>query len=358
MAKKKDNNYYVYVHRKKTNGDVFYVGEGKGKRAWVTSSRSDLWNRVVNKYGYYVEVLSKDIQEWYAFELEKELICKYGRIDNKTGILVNMSDGGDGQSGVIFSEDRKRKVSERQIGEQNPSYSTEIFKYYNIFTNEYLECTQYSFEEITGCYHHLARKLNSKGWCDPDKLTDEYKDAVLNNYKGKYSKTASTTKHVFVNIKTLEELSLTLSEFKLLTHKDGSKLIGKPSKVKSLYGYTSKQIIDRIGIVSATNTNKNISEWSITNINTLETVKGTKEYINANYKVDVSMFSKSTKCLLGWKLTGTDVPLTSQHYKFNFISKTGDKFFGTRTEFKDKYGFKCHHLFYSAKQVKGWTLVK
>lgn len=88
--------YYVYLHRKKTTGEVFYVGKGKNKRAWDRHGRSDLWKKTATKCGWDVEILQDNLQEWYAFELETGLIALYGRLDLGDGSLVNLSDGGEG----------------------------------------------------------------------------------------------------------------------------------------------------------------------------------------------------------------------------------------------------------------------
>ena len=52
-----------------------------------------------------------------ACSIEKELIKKYGRICDKSGILTNISIGGDIASlGVIFSEEHRNKISESNKG--------------------------------------------------------------------------------------------------------------------------------------------------------------------------------------------------------------------------------------------------
>ena len=74
-------DFYVYVHKKKSSGEVFYVGKGSGKRAWSSFGRNELWKRTANKYGWYVEIVENNLQDWYAFELERDLISFYGRRD-------------------------------------------------------------------------------------------------------------------------------------------------------------------------------------------------------------------------------------------------------------------------------------
>jgi hypothetical protein len=95
------NDFYVYLHRKATNGEVFYVGKGKGKRCKDASGRSAYWRRIVNKYGLTIEFAKKNISEAEAFELEEFLIEFFGRADLGKGKLINLTNGGDGNSGRV-----------------------------------------------------------------------------------------------------------------------------------------------------------------------------------------------------------------------------------------------------------------
>ena len=106
-------SYLVYLHRRATDGKVFYVGKGDIKRANRTTTRSDYWNRIVAKYGFFVEIHLDGIQEWYAFELEKELIAYYGREN-----LCNMTDGGEGVSGSTPSDETRAKLSKSLTGKK------------------------------------------------------------------------------------------------------------------------------------------------------------------------------------------------------------------------------------------------
>lgn len=103
---KKSKDFYVYLHRRKTDGKVFYVGKGTRYRAYSDLRRSDYWKRIVAKYGYTVEFYATGLQEWYAFELEKELIAYYGREN-----LCNLTDGGEGSSGWIPNNERIASMS-------------------------------------------------------------------------------------------------------------------------------------------------------------------------------------------------------------------------------------------------------
>ena len=52
--------FYVYLH-KKPNGQIFYVGKGKGYRATQKSNRNAYWKRVVDKYGYNVTIFKDNM---------------------------------------------------------------------------------------------------------------------------------------------------------------------------------------------------------------------------------------------------------------------------------------------------------
>ena len=105
------SDYYVYVHYKKSCGTPFYVGKGKGFRCTSKHGRNPFWKRIVAKHGLIVKVVQSGIQEWYALELEKELIALHGRRQDGTGVLVNMTEGGEGVSGHIMSVESKSKIS-------------------------------------------------------------------------------------------------------------------------------------------------------------------------------------------------------------------------------------------------------
>ena len=104
----------LYAHRKQTDGSIFYVGIGTEKRPYTSKSRNDYWHNTVNKYGYYVDVLSKELSIEDALELEEFVICELGRKDLGNGNLVNLNNGGKGNLQV--SDLTKKKMSESAKG--------------------------------------------------------------------------------------------------------------------------------------------------------------------------------------------------------------------------------------------------
>lgn len=98
---KSDNRFCVYIHIRPDTGAVFYVGIGLKHRPYKTTGRNKLWNNIFNKNkgNVTVEILINN-QSWQSScQMEKALIKFYGRKDKHTGILCNLTDGGDGACG-------------------------------------------------------------------------------------------------------------------------------------------------------------------------------------------------------------------------------------------------------------------
>jgi hypothetical protein len=92
----------VYVHKRKSDNKVFYVGIGLNeKRAYDFRRRNAVWKGYAAKHPFYVEIIAKDLSWEDACKLEVQLVTQYGRKDTKTGHLLNQTDGGNGSIGVI-----------------------------------------------------------------------------------------------------------------------------------------------------------------------------------------------------------------------------------------------------------------
>jgi len=112
--------FYVYEHRRKDSGMVFYVGKGCGRRAVVSDRRSAHWKSVVAKSGgFEVCHLVTGVDEELSLLAEIEAIDKYRRIGVR---LVNKTDGGEGTSGFcyVMQDEHKRKIAAARIGKPRP----------------------------------------------------------------------------------------------------------------------------------------------------------------------------------------------------------------------------------------------
>ena len=90
----KPEGYYVYLHRRATDGSVFYVGKGSCQRAWdVRRGYNAYWYGTAVKYGIIVEICQDGMSEDEAFLLEMWLIAKMRHIGER---ISNLSCGGEG----------------------------------------------------------------------------------------------------------------------------------------------------------------------------------------------------------------------------------------------------------------------
>lgn len=105
--------FYTYCHTRNDTNKIFYIGKGKDSRAFHLHQRNKLWHNIVNKHGFQAEILSYWKTEKEAFDHEKLLILCFKDMGYK---LSNMSDGGEGSTGLIHTEESKRKISQKLLG--------------------------------------------------------------------------------------------------------------------------------------------------------------------------------------------------------------------------------------------------
>jgi hypothetical protein len=108
------DNFYVYMYLRANNsehgaaGTPYYVGKGRGNRAY--SKNRKITRRPTDPSRIVFVAIGLTEQE--AFQEETRLIKQHGRIDLGTGCLRNRTDGGEGQSGRLVTEEERKRKSE------------------------------------------------------------------------------------------------------------------------------------------------------------------------------------------------------------------------------------------------------
>ena len=108
-----NNFFYVYEHWRLDRDECFYVGKGKGNRAYNTQNRNCHHKAIVaklNRIGsaFEIKMVATGLQEQEAFNLERKRILFWKNV----GVdLVNLTDGGEGLSGHNFSIEHREKLS-------------------------------------------------------------------------------------------------------------------------------------------------------------------------------------------------------------------------------------------------------
>ena len=105
--------FYVYAFLREDR-TPYYIGKGAGNRAWKKRRRNSPpadSSRII--------ILFENLTETEAFSEEIRLIQFYGRKDNGTGILRNLTDGGEGSSGYKHTQESLDKMSEAMTGKKH-----------------------------------------------------------------------------------------------------------------------------------------------------------------------------------------------------------------------------------------------
>lgn len=102
--------YYTYAYLREDR-TPYYIGKGEGNRAYSsrhTCSVPKDKNRII--------FLKKNLTEEDAFKHETYLISVLGRKNLGTGILRNLTNGGEGVSGMRHTEESKEKIGRASKG--------------------------------------------------------------------------------------------------------------------------------------------------------------------------------------------------------------------------------------------------
>lgn len=129
---------YVYVYRDPRptkNNQPVYVGKGTGDRDLSHWSRGS-HNKPFQDFIAHLKVrglvapcerVFETEVEAEAFAKEIELIALYGRRNTGTGTLFNLTDGGEGASGAIRSEEEKAHLRVESLDKwQRPEYRAKV----------------------------------------------------------------------------------------------------------------------------------------------------------------------------------------------------------------------------------------
>jgi hypothetical protein len=137
----KRGEYYVYVYldpRKpgkyvygeyKFLHEPIYVGKGKRKRAYHYEKHNPFLKNKLLKFGKPIVIILGKFLESVSLSKERSLIALIGRLDLGKGPLCNLTNGGEGHSGLIHKEETKVKISKSMKGiVRSEEYRTKMSK--------------------------------------------------------------------------------------------------------------------------------------------------------------------------------------------------------------------------------------
>lgn len=153
----KNSTHYVYIHKTLTDGRIFYIGKGCGRRGFYSSGRNQDWHDVADSEGFEAFIIYRCHSHKEALELEA--LCIDQAMDSGVP-LTNLCRGGQGCYGYKHSQAKISGMS----GDKNPMKSPEVR------------------EKISGDNHWRKRRpwFDNTGW----KQTDDAKQKISRANKG------------------------------------------------------------------------------------------------------------------------------------------------------------------------------
>ena len=100
------SGFYVYAYLRQDN-TPYYIGKGQNIRAWNQHDKGIHPPKDQTK----IVILESNLTDIGALAIERRMIRWYGRKDTNTGILRNLTDGGDGSAGYVATEKTRMKIS-------------------------------------------------------------------------------------------------------------------------------------------------------------------------------------------------------------------------------------------------------
>ena len=110
------NRFYTYAYLREDR-TPYYIGKGQTQRMYQQGGKPCGAPKDKSR----IIKLKQNLTEKEAFKHEIYMIAVFGRKDLGTGILHNRTNGGDGVSGSIKSEETRQKISQSNKGRVAPN---------------------------------------------------------------------------------------------------------------------------------------------------------------------------------------------------------------------------------------------
>lgn len=177
------NYFYVYAYLRK-DLTPYYIGKGQRNRMYDKGNHRI--HLPVDRN--LIKLIAHKLFENEAFILEKRLIKIYGRKDLGMGILRNLTNGGEGSSGVIPSKETRLKNSIAVSGDKNGMFGR-----------------THSEDSITK--GKITRKINQVNASAANSVAQKNKTNVIDLMTGEHKRIPLEEFKMFKNVKYISATS-------------------------------------------------------------------------------------------------------------------------------------------------------
>ena len=157
------NRFYTYAYLREDR-TPYYIGKGQGRRI-SNRQKKDMKSP---KDKSRIILLKQNLTEEEAFRHEIYMIAVFGRKDLGTGILRNRTNGGEGISGCIPTEETRRKISKKNKGKKRTEEQKQKLR--EAQKNQSEETRRKKSEKNKGNNHAKGNKIDRE---IVDRLTSE-----------------------------------------------------------------------------------------------------------------------------------------------------------------------------------------
>ena len=173
------NRFYTYAYLREDR-TPYYIGKGSGKRIYANVGRPCGKPKDKSR----IIFLKQNLTEEEAFKHEIYMIAVLGRKDLGTGILHNKSNGGQGASGLIVTDEMKKHQSQLRKGKKNPKHSENMKREKNPMFGK--KRTEKEKEHLSNLFK--GEKSPNYGVPKPPEVRKKISEAQLGEKNHRYGK--------------------------------------------------------------------------------------------------------------------------------------------------------------------------
>ena len=177
--------YYTYAYLREDKSP-YYIGKGKGNRIYNRRKKDTKPPKDKSR----IIFLKQHLTEEEAFKHEIYMIAVFGRKDLGTGILRNKTNGGEGASGLVMTEESKSKISQsnrkRTHSEKTKMKISESCKGKITSEETIRKLCRYHYTIYSTTENKIYEFNNLRGFCREKSLNNKHFGRIVSGERSHY----------------------------------------------------------------------------------------------------------------------------------------------------------------------------